>query len=109
MGKQRYNFEIRRKAVLFVLEKGYSRKRVCLELGITDKRSVTQWVHRYKAEGEEGLKDRTPKMKDETRKARSEKRELEYLRAENALFKYLLKTKKKDDTKRLKPYQQNTD
>jgi transposase len=84
------------------IESGYSLKRIASELGMGDTRGIREWIRRYKLQGEEGLKDRKPQMKEITRKRRAEKRELEELRAENALLKYLLEVKKKEDMKQSK-------
>lgn len=102
MGSKRYSFEIRQSAVRMSIQSGYSLKRIARELGIVDTRGIREWIRRYKLQGEEGLRDRKPRMKETTRKRRAEKRELEELRAENALLKYLLEVKKKEDMKESK-------
>lgn len=102
MVKKRYSKEFRIQAVSMSIEKGYSLKFIASELGLTDTKQVRTWIRRYKAEGMEGLSDRVPKMKESTRQQRSKDRELEGLRAENAILKYLLKIKKKEDMKRSK-------
>jgi len=99
--KNRYSTEFRLKAVK-LREQGNSLKRIATELGMRDTKQIRKWIGRFKEEGEEGLKDRVPKMKEATMQRRAETKELEGLRTENALLKYLLKIKKKDDTKGLK-------
>ena len=99
---KRYNAAFRLKAVKLKLESGYSLKAVAEELGLTDTKQIREWLRRYNEEGEKGLLDRAPKMKESTRQRRTEARELEELRAENAILKYLLEAKKKDDIQRLK-------
>lgn len=99
---KRYDLSFRLKAVRLKLESGYSLKAIAEELEMTDTKQIRQWINRYKADGEAGLKDRVPKMKEATKQRRTQERELEELRAENAILKYLLEAKKKDDMKRLK-------
>mgnify|MGYP003411802508 FL=1 len=99
---KRYNTAFRLKAVKLNLESGYSLKAVAEELCLTDTKQIREWLRRYNEQGENGLLDRAPKMKESTRQRRTEARELEELRAENAILKYLLEAKKKDDMQRLK-------
>jgi transposase len=99
---KRYDIAFRIRAVKLKLESGYSLKAIAKELGLTDTKQIRQWIRRYKEEGEQGLRDRAPKMKESTKQRRTQERELEELRAENAILKYLLEAKKKDDMKRLK-------
>jgi transposase-like protein len=99
---KRYSLEYRLRAVKLKIESGYSLRAIAKELGMTDTKQIRQWIERYKKEGETGLKDRAPKMKEATKQRRTQDRELEELRAENAILKYLLEAKKKDDMKLLK-------
>lgn len=96
---KRYSLEFRERAVKLNLESGYSQKAVIKELGLTDTKQLRDWIKKYKASGIEGLKDKQPKMRELTKISRKGKSELEYLQAENALLRYLLKVKKKDDMK----------
>jgi transposase len=100
---KRYSVEFRLKAVKLKLEKGYSLKATVREFGLSDTKQLREWISRYKSEGIEGLKDRKPKHRELTKAFRKDKSELEYLRAENALLRYLLEAKKKDDMKLSRP------
>ena len=99
---KRYDLSFKLAAVKLKLDKGYGYKLVARELGMTDTKSIREWVQRYKTDGEAGLANKAPKMKPATIDNRSIARELEELRTENAVLKYLLEAKKKDDLKRLK-------
>jgi transposase-like protein len=99
---KRYDIAFRLRAVKLKVESGYSLQAIAKELGLTDTKGIRQWIARYRREGEAGLKDRAPKMKETTKQRRTQERELEELRAENAILKYLLEAKKKDDMKQLK-------
>lgn len=54
-------FEDRLRAVKLHLEEGFTQENVAREMGIS-KASLTKWLARYRAEGEEGLKDRERKV-----------------------------------------------
>ena len=99
---KRYSKEIRLRAVKLQTESGYSLKAIAKELGMSDTKQIRAWILRYKQEGEKGLEDRAPKMKESTKQRRTLERELEEARAENAILHYLLEAKKKDDMKQLK-------
>ena len=100
---KRYSFEFRQKAVKLKLESGYSLKSAASEVGLSDTKQLRQWIKRYREEGDEGLKDKKPKIRESLKLAREEKDELKRLRAENALLHYLYKkVKKKNYTKRSK-------
>ena len=55
--KKVYPYELRLKAVKLHLEDGIKQELVVRELGV-GKSSLTIWVRRYRAQGEEGLRDR---------------------------------------------------
>jgi transposase len=99
---KRYDLSFKLSAVKLKLDKGYGYKLVARELGMTDTKSIREWVQRYEKNGEAGLVNKAPKMKPATIESRANAKELEELRTENAVLKYLLEAKKKDDLKRLK-------
>lgn len=99
---KRYDLSFKLSAVKLKLDKGCSYRYVARELGMTDTKSIREWVQRYQKDGETGLENKAPKMKPATIENRFLARELEELRTENAVLKYLLEAKKKDDLKRLK-------
>ena len=57
IGKKNYPYELRLKAVKLQLEDGIKQELVARELGV-GKSSLTNWVRRYRAEGEQGLRDK---------------------------------------------------
>jgi len=56
-----YPYETRLKAVKLYLEEGFSAKLISEELGMSD-RTLNHWLHRYKKDGEEGLKPKRKKV-----------------------------------------------
>ena len=100
---KRYSKEFRIKAVKLKLEKGYSLKATAVAMGLNDTKQLREWIRRYKAGGTNGLEDKKPKHSELTKASRKGKSELEYLRAENAMLRYLLEAKKKDDMKLFRP------
>jgi transposase len=99
---KRYSLAFRIRAVKLKVESGYSLKAAAKEMGLTDTKQLRAWIKRFKTEGISGLKDKSPKLRVATKASRKGKSELEYLRTENAVLRYLLEVKKKDDMKSLK-------
>ena len=93
-----YTIEIKLQAVKMDVEQAMPVKRIARELGIPHHVTVRNWVRTYELKGEEGLKA-SRRKKGGRKKKPVEEKELEYLRAENALLRYLLESKKKEDTK----------
>ena len=52
-------FNIRLRAVKLHLEEGFAQEAVCQEVGVSQA-CLSKWLRHYRAEGEEGLKDRHP-------------------------------------------------
>ena len=95
---KKYSIEQKLKAVLLYLHEGISAKDVAKELGIQDEKRVRIWARKYEEGDALSLESQTGKLKGST-KGRPKKNfethedEMEYLKAENAYLRLMMKYK----------------
>ena len=94
-----YDNAFKKSVILYLQENRLSLFATAIKFGIPDERLVRRWLHIYQKEGIDGLccsnGDRIKKMKSSKKPIKSSsqdedlRKELEYLRAENAYLKKL--------------------
>lgn len=95
---RRYSPEEKLKAVKMYLEDGYSIKNISAELRVPNDCVVSRWIKEYQKHGQKYF-SQNHRPGRPRKKFRSIEEENEYLKAENAILRAMLESKKKLNTK----------
>lgn len=93
---RKYSPEEKLRAVKLYLEEGYSIKKIAAELEVPEHSTVSRWIKEYLSYGQEYFRqnNRLKKSGRPRKKFRSADEEIEYLKAENAVLRAMLESKK---------------
>lgn len=98
---RKYTPEEKLRAVKLYLEDGYSFKSIAKDMNIPEDSTVSRWVKEYETFGPEYFtrNNRAIKSGRPRKKFKSPEEEIEYWKAENAVLRELLESKKKLQSK----------